>query len=186
MGHDGMLYSLPSREVIADSVEYMANAHCADALVCISNCDKITPGMLMAALRLNIPAVFVSGGPMEAGKVKLSSGARTVDLIDAMVAAADDKVSDADVAVDRALGLPDLRLLLGHVHRQFDELPDRGARPFAAGQRHGRSRPTPTAAGSFVEAGHLIVDLARRWYEEEDEERAAAHRSPTSRRSRTR
>ena len=99
MGHDGMLYSLPSRELIADSVEYMANAHCADALVCISNCDKITPGMLMAAMRLNIPAVFVSGGPMEAGKVKLSTGTRSIDLIDAMVAAADDKVSDADVAV---------------------------------------------------------------------------------------
>ena len=99
MGHDGMLYSLPSREIIADSVEYMANAHCADALVCISNCDKITPGMLMAAMRLNIPAVFVSGGPMEAGKVKLSTGTRSVDLVDAMVAAADSKVSDADVAV---------------------------------------------------------------------------------------
>ena len=99
MGHDGMLYSLPSRELIADSVEYMANAHCADALVCISNCDKITPGMLMAAMRLNIPAVFVSGGPMEAGKVKLSTGTRSVDLVDAMVAAADSKVSDADVAV---------------------------------------------------------------------------------------
>src|SRR6202023_4439566 len=99
MGHGGMLYSLPSRELIADSVEYMANAHCADALVCISNCDKITPGMLMAAMRLNIPAVFVSGGPMEAGKVKLSTGTRKVDLIDAMVAAADSKVSDADVAV---------------------------------------------------------------------------------------
>src|SRR4249920_1380838 len=99
MGHGGMLYSLPSRELIADSVEYMVNAHCADALICISNCDKITPGMLMAALRLNIPAVFVSGGPMEAGKVKLSTGARKIDLIDAMVAAADSKVSDADVAV---------------------------------------------------------------------------------------
>src|SRR6201989_2329786 len=89
MGHDGMLYSLPSREHIADAVEYMCNAHCADALVCISNCDKITPGMLMAALRLNIPAVFVSGGPMEAGKVNLSTGGKAVDLIDAMVAAAD-------------------------------------------------------------------------------------------------
>ena len=92
MGHDGMLYSLPSREIIADSVEYMANAHCADALVCISNCDKITPGMLMAALRLNIPAIFVSGGPMEAGKTKLSE--HKLDLIDAMVIAVDDKVSD--------------------------------------------------------------------------------------------
>src|ERR1700710_271415 len=99
MGHDGMLYSLPSRELIADSVEYMANAHCADALVCISNCDKITPGMLMAALRLNIPAVFVSGGPMEAGKVTLQGKTKAVDLIDAMVAAADSKVSDEDVKV---------------------------------------------------------------------------------------
>ncbi len=89
MGHDGMLYSLPSREVIADSVEYMVNAHCADAMVCISNCDKITPGMLMASLRLNIPTVFVSGGPMEAGKVVLQDGrVKALDLVDAMVAAA--------------------------------------------------------------------------------------------------
>src|SRR5262249_35247035 len=96
---DGMLYSLPSREIIADAVEYMVNAHCADALVCISNCDKITPGMLMAALRLNIPTVFVSGGPMEAGKVILKDGKiQSLDLVDAMVAAADDKVSDEDVA----------------------------------------------------------------------------------------
>ena len=104
MGHDGMLYSLPSRDIIADSVEYMVNAHCADAMVCISNCDKITPGMLMAAMRLNIPVVFVSGGPMEAGKVnKIDPTTHAVtfkklDLIDAMVMAADDKVSDADVA----------------------------------------------------------------------------------------
>ncbi|PPE75669.1 dihydroxy-acid dehydratase [Solimonas fluminis] len=97
MGHDGMLYSLPSRDIIADSVEYMCNAHTADALVCISNCDKITPGMLMAALRLNIPVVFVSGGPMEAGKTKLAGKEVALDLVDAMVAAADDKVSDEDV-----------------------------------------------------------------------------------------
>ena len=97
MGHDGMLYSLPSRDIIADSVEYMCNAHTADALVCISNCDKITPGMLMAALRLNIPAVFVSGGPMEAGKARLGGKNASLDLIDAIVAAADDSVSDADV-----------------------------------------------------------------------------------------
>src|SRR5215510_14547750 len=97
--HDGMLYSLPSREIIADSVEYMANGHCVDGLVCISNCDKITPGMLMAALRLNLPAVFVSGGPMEAGKVKLNGKVQAVDLVDAMVAAADSRVSDADVQV---------------------------------------------------------------------------------------
>lgn len=96
MGHEGMLYSLPSREIIADSVEYMANAHCADALVCISNCDKITPGMLLAAMRLNIPAIFVSGGPMEAGKTKLSDQLIKLDLVDAMVAAADDSISDED------------------------------------------------------------------------------------------
>src|SRR6201992_4202976 len=98
MGHGGMLYSLPSRELIADSVEYMTNAHCADALVCISNCDKITPGMLMAALRLNIPTVFVSGGSMEAGKVVVKGKTKAVDLIDAMVAAADSAYSDAEVA----------------------------------------------------------------------------------------
>ena len=98
MGHDGMLYSLPSRDLIADSVEYMVNAHCADAMVCISNCDKITPGMLMAAMRVNIPTIFVSGGPMEAGKYKASSGQIIhLDLVDAMVKAADNKVSDAEV-----------------------------------------------------------------------------------------
>src|SRR6201992_304109 len=103
MGHDGMLYSLPSREIIADSIEYMVNAHCADAIVCISNCDKITPGMLMAALRLNIPAVFVSGGPMEAGKVVWKGETRAADLVDAMVVPADDAVSDAEVsAMERA------------------------------------------------------------------------------------
>lgn len=96
MGHSGMLYSLPSRDLIADSVEYMVNAHCADAIVCISNCDKITPGMLMAAMRLNIPVIFVSGGPMEAGKTKLSDQLIKLDLVDAMVAAADDSVSDSD------------------------------------------------------------------------------------------
>src|SRR3954462_6561258 len=99
MGHGGMLYSLPSRDLIADSVEYMVNAHCADAMVCISNCDKITPGMLMAARRLNIPVVFVSGGPMEAGKVVHRGKSRAVDLIDAMIAAADSTVTDAEVAV---------------------------------------------------------------------------------------
>src|SRR4051812_17010734 len=99
MGHDGMLYSLPSRDIIADSVEYMVNAHCADAMVCISNCDKITPGMLMAAMRINVPAVFVSGGPMEAGKVVLKGKEVALDLVDAMVAAADSNVSDAEVEV---------------------------------------------------------------------------------------
>jgi dihydroxy-acid dehydratase len=129
MGHDGMLYSLPSREVIADSVEYMVNAHCADALVCISNCDKITPGMLMAAMRLNIPTVFVSGGPMEAGKVSpRRRDELKLDLVDAMVAAADPNESDRRRG-HRALRLPDLRLLLRHVHRQLDELPHRGPGP---------------------------------------------------------
>lgn len=95
MGHGGMLYSLPSRELIADSVEYMVNAHCADAMICISNCDKITPGMLMAALRINIPVIFVSGGPMEAGKTKLSDQIIKLDLIDAMIQSADPTVSDS-------------------------------------------------------------------------------------------
>ena len=103
MGHDGMLYSLPSRDLIADSVEFMVNAHCADAMVCISNCDKITPGMLMAALRINIPVVFVSGGPMEAGKVVLDGKSHALDLVDAMVAAADETMSDEDVtAIEKA------------------------------------------------------------------------------------
>src|SRR6201996_853317 len=97
MGHGGMLYSLPSRDLIADSVEYMVNAHCADAIVCISNCDKITPGMLNAALRLNIPTVFVSGGPMEAGKVVVKGKEVALDLVDAMVAAADDSYTDEEV-----------------------------------------------------------------------------------------
>ena len=147
MGHDGMLYSLPSRDLIADSVEYMVNAHCADALVCISNCDKITPGMLMAALRLNIPAVFVSGGPMEAGKVRHGGKEVALDLIDAMVAAADAKVSDAEVQTDRALRLSHLRLLLRHVHRQLHELPDGGAGSGPARQWHHRGHPRrPRAA----------------------------------------
>ncbi|NIY73778.1 dihydroxy-acid dehydratase [Marivivens donghaensis] len=103
MGHDGMLYSLPSREIIADSVEYMVNAHCADAMVCISNCDKITPGMMMAAMRLNIPVIFVSGGPMEAGKVTIDDLEHSLDLVDAMVAAADDKYTDEEVdAIEKA------------------------------------------------------------------------------------
>ena len=141
MGHDGMLYSLPSRELIADSVEYMVNAHCADAMVCISNCDKITPGMLMAAMRLNIPAVFVSGGPMEAGKVVLAGKQQALDLVDAMVAAADDKVSDEDVEDHRALRLSDLRILFGNVYRQLHELLDGSARSLAARQRLDSGHP---------------------------------------------
>ncbi len=106
MGHDGMLYSLPSREVIADSVEYMLNGHAADAMVCISNCDKITPGMMMAAMRLNIPVIFVSGGPMEAGKVTINDIEQSLDLVDAMVAAADDSYSDEEVAAIEAAACP--------------------------------------------------------------------------------
>ncbi len=168
MGHDGMLYSLPSREIIADSVEYMVNAHCADALVCISNCDKITPGMLMAALRLNIPAVFVSGGPMEAGKYVAKGVVKKVDLIDAMVAAADQKVSDEEVAALERSACPTCGSCSGM---------------FTANSMNcltealGLSLPgngTVLATHSdrkrlFVEAGHLIVDLARRYYDEDDE-----------------
>ena len=168
MGHDGMLYSLPSREVIADSVEYMANAHCADALVCISNCDKITPGMLMAALRLNIPAVFVSGGPMEAGKVKLSTGARSIDLIDAMVAAADSKVSDADVAVIERSACP----TCGSCSGMFTANSMNCLTEALGLSLPGNGTVVATHADRrrlFVEAGHLVVDLARRWYEDGDQ-----------------
>ena len=169
MGHDGMLYSLPSRELIADSVEYMANAHCADALVCISNCDKITPGMLMAAMRLNIPAVFVSGGPMEAGKVKLSTGTtRSVDLIDAMVAAADDKISDADVAVIERSACP----TCGSCSGMFTANSMNCLTEALGLSLPGNGTVVATHADRrrlFVEAGHLIVDLARRYYEDGDE-----------------
>ena len=130
-----MLYSLPSRELIADSVEYMVNAHCADAMVCISNCDKITPGMLMASLRLNIPVIFVSGGPMEAGKTKLSDKIIKLDLVDAMIQGADPKVSDEQSNQVERSRLPDLRLLFRDVHGELHELPDRSAGPVAAGQR---------------------------------------------------
>ncbi|MBU6466013.1 MAG: dihydroxy-acid dehydratase [Burkholderiales bacterium] len=173
MGHDGMLYSLPSRELIADSVEYMVNAHCADALVCISNCDKITPGMLMAAMRLNIPAVFVSGGPMEAGKARLADPAtqkielKKLDLIDAMVMAADSKVSDADVAEIERSACPTCGSCSGM---------------FTANSMNcltealGLSLPgngTVVATHSdrealFKRAGRVAVELCRRWYEGED------------------
>ncbi len=168
MGHDGMLYSLPSREIIADSVEYMVNAHCADAMVCISNCDKITPGMLMAALRLNIPAVFVSGGPMEAGKVVLSGVTKALDLVDAMVAAADDNVSDEDVkAIERAAcptcgscsGMFTANSMNCLTEALGLSLPGNGS---TLATHSDRKR-------LFVEAGHLVVDLARRYYEQDDE-----------------
>ena len=132
MGHDGMLYSLPSRELIADSVEYMVNAHCADAMVCISNCDKITPGMLMASMRLNLPTVFVSGGPMEAGKIPGVNGAKVRRRRPHHRHGGGGRRRASAMSEGRcrgALRLPDLRLVLGHVHGQFDELPHRGARP---------------------------------------------------------
>ena len=168
MGHDGMLYSLPSREIIADSVEYMVNAHCADAMVCISNCDKITPGMLMAALRLNIPVVFVSGGPMEAGKVKLGEDERALDLVDAMVAAADERVSDSDVEVIERSACPTCGSCSGMFTANSMNcltealglsLPGNGSMLATHADRH----------SLFVEAGHLIMDLARRYYEGDDE-----------------
>ena len=168
MGHDGMLYSLPSREIIADSVEYMVNAHCADAMVCISNCDKITPGMLMAALRLNIPAVFVSGGPMEAGKVVLSGVTKALDLVDAMVAAADDNISDSDVSAIEKAACPTCGSCSGMFTANSMNcltealglsLPGNGS---TLATHSDRKR-------LFVEAGHLVVDLARRYYEQNDE-----------------
>jgi dihydroxy-acid dehydratase len=168
MGHDGMLYSLPSREIIADSVEYMVNAHCADAMVCISNCDKITPGMLMAALRINIPTVFVSGGPMESGKVNIKGKVRAVDLIDAMVAAADTSVSDADVEVIERSACP----TCGSCSGMFTANSMNCLTEALGLALPGNGSVLATHAdrkGLFVEAGHLIVDLARRYYEQDDE-----------------
>src|SRR6204780_4108086 len=167
MGHDGMLYSLPSREIIADSVEYMANAHCADALVCISNCDKITPGMLMAAMRLNIPAVFVSGGPMEAGKVKLSTGTRSVDLIDAMVAAADGKVSDADVAVLERSACPTCGSCSGMFTANSMNCLTEALGLSLPGNGSGLA-PHADRKRLFLKAGRTIVDLCKRYYEGND------------------
>jgi dihydroxy-acid dehydratase len=168
MGHDGMLYSLPSRELIADSVEYMVNAHCADAMVCISNCDKITPGMLMATMRLNIPTVFVSGGPMEAGKF-IAEGVlkKKVDLIDAMTAAADDKVSDADVATIERSACP----TCGSCSGMFTANSMNCLTEALGLALPGNGSTLATHADRkrlFVEAGHLIVDLARRWYDQDD------------------
>jgi dihydroxy-acid dehydratase len=167
MGHDGMLYSLPSRELIADSVEYMVNAHCADALVCISNCDKITPGMLMAALRLNIPTIFVSGGPMEAGKVVLKGQLRAVDLIDAMVVAADSTVSDADVAAMERSACP----TCGSCSGMFTANSMNCLAEALGLALPGNGTMLATHADRkalFLEAGRTIVDLAHRWYEQDD------------------
>ena len=167
MGHEGMLYSLPSREIIADSVEYMANGHCVDALVCISNCDKITPGMLMAALRLNVPTVFVSGGPMEAGKVKLHDKVQAIDLVDAMVAAADDRVSDETVQVMERSACP----TCGSCSGMFTANSMNCLTEALGLALPGNGSVLATHADRkrlFVEAGHLIVDLARRYYEQDD------------------
>ncbi len=168
MGHDGMLYSLPSRELIADSVEYMANAHCADALVCISNCDKITPGMLMAALRLNIPAVFVSGGPMEAGKTVYQGTPKALDLIDAMVMAADDKVTDEDVATIERSACP----TCGSCSGMFTANSMNCLTEALGLSLPGNGSLVATHADRrelFLKAGRLIVDIARRYYEKGDE-----------------
>jgi dihydroxy-acid dehydratase len=168
MGHDGMLYSLPSRELIADSVEYMVNAHCADAMVCISNCDKITPGMLMASMRLNIPSVFVSGGPMEAGKVVLKGKEVALDLVDAMVAAADDKISEEDVKIIERSACP----TCGSCSGMFTANSMNCLTEALGLSLPGNGSTLATHADRkrlFVEAGHLIVDVAQRWYEQDDD-----------------
>jgi dihydroxy-acid dehydratase len=167
MGHDGMLYSLPSRDLIADSVEYMVNAHCADAMVCISNCDKITPGMLNAAMRINIPVVFVSGGPMEAGKAMLKGKLQALDLVDAMVMAADEHYTDEEVQAVEEAACPTCGSCSGMFTANSMNcltealglsLPGNGS---TLATHSDRKR-------LFQEAGHLIVDLAKRWYEQED------------------
>ncbi|QQS53050.1 MAG: dihydroxy-acid dehydratase [Candidatus Competibacteraceae bacterium] len=167
MGHGGMLYSLPSRELIADSVEYMVNAHCADALVCISNCDKITPGMLMAALRLNIPAIFVSGGPMEAGKTRLAGKDVKLDLVDAMVTAADDRVSDEDVTQIERSACP----TCGSCSGMFTANSMNCLTEALGLSLPGNGSLLATHADRrelFLEAGRRIVELARRYYEQGD------------------
>ena len=167
MGHDGMLYSLPSRELIADSVEYMVNAHCADAMVCISNCDKITPGMLMAALRINIPVVFVSGGPMEAGKVVIKGKEVALDLVDAMVAAADESYSDEEVAEIERSACPTCGSCSGMFTANSMNcltealglsLPGNGSQLATHADRK----------GLFLQAGRTVVELCKRYYEQDD------------------
>lgn len=165
MGHSGMLYSLPSREIIADSVEYMCNAHKADALICISNCDKVTPGMLMAAMRLNIPTIFVSGGPMEAGKIE---GKHKLDLVDAMVVSADPNVSDAEIQEVESVACPTCGSCSGMFTANSMNcltealglaLPGNGTIVATHAQRK----------ELFLKAGKIIVDLAKRYYEGEDD-----------------
>lgn len=168
MGHDGMLYSLPSRDLIADSVEYMVNAHCADAMVCISNCDKITPGMLMAAMRINIPVVFVSGGPMEAGKVVLRGKEHALDLIDAMVAAADESYTDEEVQTIERSACP----TCGSCSGMFTANSMNCLTEALGLSLPGNGSTLATHADRerlFREAGRLVVDLCKRYYEDEDE-----------------
>jgi dihydroxy-acid dehydratase len=168
MGHDGMLYSLPSRDIIADSVEYMCNAHTADALVCISNCDKITPGMLMAALRLNIPVVFVSGGPMEAGRTRLAGKDVALDLIDAMVAAADDQVAEEDVRRIERSACP----TCGSCSGMFTANSMNCLTEALGLSLPGNGSLVATHADReqlFRKAGRTIVELARRYYVHNDE-----------------
>ena len=173
MGHDGMLYSLPSRDIIADSVEYMVNAHCADAIVCISNCDKITPGMLMAAMRLNIPVIFVSGGPMEAGRVKLANKEtnvveiKKIDLIDAMVMAADSKVSDSDLAEVERSACP----TCGSCSGMFTANSMNCLTEALGLSLPGNGTIVATHADRetlFKNAGKRIVELCKQYYEKED------------------
>lgn len=168
MGHDGMLYSLPSRDLIADSVEYMVTAHTADAMVCISNCDKITPGMLIAAMRLNIPAVFVSGGPMEAGKTRLAGNEVKVDLISAIVKAADDAYTDEEVADIERSACP----TCGSCSGMFTANSMNCLTEALGLSLPGNGTIVATHADRerlFKEAGRLVVDLARRHYEKDDE-----------------
>ena len=168
MGHSGMLYSLPSREIIADSVEYMVNAHCADAIVCISNCDKITPGMLMASMRLNIPVIFVSGGPMEAGKTKLSDQIIKLDLVDAMVAGVDENVNDEQSGEIERSACPTCGSCSGMFTANSMNcltealglsLPGNGSMLATHADRE----------GLFKQAGTQIVELCRRYYQQDDE-----------------
>ena len=167
MGHGGMLYSLPSREIIADSVEYMVNAHCADALVCISNCDKITPGMLMAALRLNIPTVFVSGGPMEAGKITTTEGSKIVDVVDAMVIAANPNTSDVELESYEQEACP----TCGSCSGMFTANSMNCLTEALGLALPGNGTVLATHADRkelFLEAGRRIVDLAKRYYDKDD------------------
>src|SRR5947199_7709262 len=171
MGHGGMLYSLPSRELIADAVEYMVNAHCADALVCISNCDKITPGMLIAAMRLNIPTVFVSGGPMEAGKalasVSRAFSGRKLDLIDTMVASADPSVSDADLDALEEAACPTCGSCSGMFTANSMNCLTEAIGLALPG--NGTTLATHTARRRlFEKAGALIAEITRRYYEDDD------------------